>query len=299
MKQVLSAFIYLLFLSSVGFSQNIGIGTNTPHPSAALEIADSSKGILIPRMSMSQRLAIQNPAEGLMVYQTDTSKGFWYWDGLEWTLINNKISTDTLSNQRNNGTKIFDMPGSYNWVVPSGVKKVMVELWGGGGGNGGQGGGYRIYTTGGWVPANGGAGGKGGKGGYNKIFQNVTPGQLISVKVGSGGLTGSGGSGGENNNPGTQGNTGDSGGESSFNNITANGGFGGVGGNSAYKCCYQCACNGTVGADGLDGEVKNYDYPYNSFQQIRSYLPVNYVPAYPTPRSNPGENGIVIVYMGN
>ncbi len=90
MKQVLSAIISLLFLCSVGFSQNIGIGTNTPHPSAALEIADSSKGILIPRMTMAQRNAIQNPAEGLMVYQTNDSLGFWFYSGHKWLQINSK-----------------------------------------------------------------------------------------------------------------------------------------------------------------------------------------------------------------
>jgi len=89
MKQVLFAIISLLFLSSVGFSQNVGIGTNSPHPSAALDITDSSKGILIPRMTLNQRVAIQNPAEGLMVYQIDGDKGFWYYSNSNWGFIMN------------------------------------------------------------------------------------------------------------------------------------------------------------------------------------------------------------------
>jgi hypothetical protein len=109
MKQVLPAIISLLFLCSVGFSQNIGIGTNTPHPSAALEIADSSKGILIPRMTMAQRNAIQNPAEGLMVYQVDSIKGFWYWDGNAWE--NFSTLMNIINTKRNAETLIFTSSG--------------------------------------------------------------------------------------------------------------------------------------------------------------------------------------------
>jgi hypothetical protein len=79
--------IILFFCVSTSYSQNIGIGTNTPHASAALEIQDSARGVLIPRMTLSQRTSIQNPAEGLMIYQTDGVKGFWYYDGAIWKNI--------------------------------------------------------------------------------------------------------------------------------------------------------------------------------------------------------------------
>ena len=101
----------LLFSSAftIGFSQNIGVGTNTPHQSAALEIADSSKGILIPRMTMNQRMVIQNPAEGLMVYQTDSNIGFWYFDGTEWKCVANINSVN--SNNKSNQTLIYTTSG--------------------------------------------------------------------------------------------------------------------------------------------------------------------------------------------
>ena len=78
MRKVFSSL--LLFLT-VFYSkgQNVGIGTNTPNSSTALEISDSTKGILIPRMTMEQRSNIQNPAEGLMVFQIDSISGFWYY----------------------------------------------------------------------------------------------------------------------------------------------------------------------------------------------------------------------------
>ena len=50
----------------------MGIGTATPAASAQLEVNSTSnnKGILIPRLSATQKDAIVNPAEGLLIFQT-------------------------------------------------------------------------------------------------------------------------------------------------------------------------------------------------------------------------------------
>lgn len=75
----------LLLLSICGFSQNnVGIGTITPDFSALLDLSSTTSGLLIPRMGQLARLNIQNPATGLLVYQTDGSEGFWYFDGQVW-----------------------------------------------------------------------------------------------------------------------------------------------------------------------------------------------------------------------
>ena len=101
MKKILSTTLLLLIFFFTK-AQNIGVGTINPHQSAALDITDTSKGILIPRMTMIQRNNIQNPAEGLMVYQTDSSKGFWYYSEQTWlkvsTSINNSSNNTTDSN---------------------------------------------------------------------------------------------------------------------------------------------------------------------------------------------------------
>jgi hypothetical protein len=65
-------------------TNNVGIGTTTPHPSALLDIDASTtnnKGVLIPRLSAIQRLAIPSPANGLLVYDTD-SACFLFWDAV-------------------------------------------------------------------------------------------------------------------------------------------------------------------------------------------------------------------------
>jgi hypothetical protein len=53
-----------------GYSQNIGIGTLNPDPSAQLDISASNRGLLIPRLSSSAIAAIVRPARGLLLYDS-------------------------------------------------------------------------------------------------------------------------------------------------------------------------------------------------------------------------------------
>jgi hypothetical protein len=76
-------FILVIFLiqCSNAFSQNnVGINSNgaLPDPSAALDIVSFDKGLLIPRLTTVQRNLILNPANGLLVYDTDSICFFYY-----------------------------------------------------------------------------------------------------------------------------------------------------------------------------------------------------------------------------
>jgi len=63
----------LLLISFTAFSQvKVGENPNTINPSAVLEAESTNKGFLPPRMTTAQRDAIQNPAEGLQIYNTTT-----------------------------------------------------------------------------------------------------------------------------------------------------------------------------------------------------------------------------------
>jgi len=54
-----------------------------PKQNAILDVQSSEKGILIPRMKTSQRVAISTPSIGLLVFDTDT-KSFWFYNDTEW-----------------------------------------------------------------------------------------------------------------------------------------------------------------------------------------------------------------------
>ncbi|MEN3026806.1 MAG: hypothetical protein ABDH31_03740, partial [Chlorobiota bacterium] len=76
--------------------QNVGIGTNTPHPSALLHLESTTKGLLIPRMTQAQRDAISSPATGLVIYQTDNNPGFYYYTGTTWVPLLSNVSGSGL-----------------------------------------------------------------------------------------------------------------------------------------------------------------------------------------------------------
>ena len=65
----------------------IGIGTVSPNVSAALEVNSTTKGFLLPTMTQTQRNAISTPATGLLIYQSDNTPGFYYYNGSAWTAI--------------------------------------------------------------------------------------------------------------------------------------------------------------------------------------------------------------------
>jgi hypothetical protein len=64
-----------------------GIGTTTPNASSILEIKSTTQGMLAPRMTAAQRNAIGSPAIGLLIYQTNSTPGFYYYDGSQWTSV--------------------------------------------------------------------------------------------------------------------------------------------------------------------------------------------------------------------
>ncbi len=77
--------LLLILMTSTFYSfSQVGIGTTNPDASAALEIESTDSGILIPRLTQTERNAITTPATGLLIYQTNNTAGFYYYDGSAW-----------------------------------------------------------------------------------------------------------------------------------------------------------------------------------------------------------------------
>ena len=85
------SYLTVLMLTLINFQAQAQVGINTdgsqPDASAMLDIKSTDKGILIPRMTQTQRDAIASPAIGLMIYQTDGNKGFYYYNGTAWVAV--------------------------------------------------------------------------------------------------------------------------------------------------------------------------------------------------------------------
>ena len=83
MKQIFTFLVAVLITAST-YAQ-VGIGTSSPDGSAALDITSTTKGLLIPRITNAQRLAIASPVAGLQVFVTDFDGGsFMFYDGTKW-----------------------------------------------------------------------------------------------------------------------------------------------------------------------------------------------------------------------
>ncbi len=64
----------------------VGIGTTSPHTSAALEVSSTTGGFLPPRMTQMQMEAIASPATGLNVYNTDLN-ALCFYNGTSWDCL--------------------------------------------------------------------------------------------------------------------------------------------------------------------------------------------------------------------
>jgi len=83
---------------------SVGIGTTTPNAAAALEVSSTTKGLLLPRLTLAQRevltaSATAPPVAGLVIYQTDSTPGLYAYDGTTWVRLgNSNAGNDNLGN---------------------------------------------------------------------------------------------------------------------------------------------------------------------------------------------------------
>ena len=114
MKQFYTFLAAVLFTATT-FAQ-VGINTETPDASAALDIVSTTGGLLVPRMTETQRDDINSAATGLMIYQTDGTAGFYYYNGSSWATLGSATSPSYSIGDFVNGGVVFhifesDEPG--------------------------------------------------------------------------------------------------------------------------------------------------------------------------------------------
>ncbi len=80
MNKIITILVFIMTLTTSVQAQ-VGIGTSSPDASAALDVSATDKGFLMPRVTTIQRDAIPSPANGLMVFDTDTNSQWTYFGG--------------------------------------------------------------------------------------------------------------------------------------------------------------------------------------------------------------------------
>ncbi len=108
----LSILIIIVLTINVSIAQvAINNDGSTPDASAMLDIKSTNSGLLIPRMTNTDRDNIATPATGLMVFSTDDNV-FYYYDGTNWIVA----SADNLGNHK--ATENLQMQG--HWITNDG-----------------------------------------------------------------------------------------------------------------------------------------------------------------------------------
>ena len=74
-------FFILLLITAICPAQNVGIGTTVPSNNAILDVASTSKGIMLPRLDDTS--VVSGPTAGLLIYNKNTSSPN-YFDGARW-----------------------------------------------------------------------------------------------------------------------------------------------------------------------------------------------------------------------
>ncbi len=105
----------------------IAATSGTADPSSMLDIESTNKGMLIPRMTEAQRNAIASPATGLLVFQTDNSAAFYYYNGSGWVSLSTGA---TLSGTPNTVAKFTSATNVGNSIITSDATNVGIGTTG-------------------------------------------------------------------------------------------------------------------------------------------------------------------------
>ncbi len=133
-KTQISAILLVIFFSTSSiFAQNVGINSTgaTPDASASLDVVATDKGVLIPRVSISNALTaapVTSPETSLLVYNTNAAissgsgTGFYFWDGSQWTKLNTGASSSggwelTGNSGTTAGTNFIGTTDAVDWVI--------------------------------------------------------------------------------------------------------------------------------------------------------------------------------------
>jgi hypothetical protein len=129
MKNNLLYLFFFLVLIHANVNAQVAINSDgsAPNSSAMLDVVSTSKGVLIPRMTLAERNLILTPATGLMIYQTDNTPGFYYNSGTpaspNWIFLITSTTSlsyvDLSSNQTITGNKIWSNLGTFNAGISS------------------------------------------------------------------------------------------------------------------------------------------------------------------------------------
>jgi len=138
-KSALGYFLFYILVINFSYSQ-VGIGTTTPTPGSVLDITSTDKGLLVPRVNITNLSTIApitgGTPTGLLVWNTNagTGIGFHCWDGSAWAQVGS--STPNVDNglNYNSGADRIRLGGALieDTTIPQGGNDMTYNLDGSG-----------------------------------------------------------------------------------------------------------------------------------------------------------------------
>jgi len=113
----LLAFTFVfLFITNCAFAQGMSVNTTgtAADASAMMDVASTNKGMLVPRLTTTQRTGISSPAKGLLVYDS-TLSSFYFNSGTPGTPVWTAVGGSSLPSGTN-GQVLQLVSGSPAWV---------------------------------------------------------------------------------------------------------------------------------------------------------------------------------------
>ena len=116
-------FTAILVFTGMGFTssaQSVGVGTASPNASAILDVTSTTKGVLYPRMTTTQRNAITSPATDLTIFNT-TTNCLEFYVGSAWQPIacGCTAAPSTPSSIVGTFSSLCKTPTTYTYSVPA------------------------------------------------------------------------------------------------------------------------------------------------------------------------------------
>ena len=137
MKSILLVILLLISFAHLHAQGSVGINTDSPENSALLHLESNDKGLLIPRLLSTEKESISDPADGLLIYQTDGDKGFYVFEDGKWDAIKSENALEQVINVDEEGNLVIQdrsliikntMPVDNEGTPPT-TNRIVLESW--------------------------------------------------------------------------------------------------------------------------------------------------------------------------
>lgn len=135
-KRISLLWLLVVFVLPGKAQVSVNNSGTSPDPSAMLDVSSTNSGVLVPRMTQSQRDQIVAPQSSLLIFQTDNYPGYYFNSGNATTPVWRKLTTSNEVPVAD-GSETKVSAGINVWITGTGTASNPYIINSNGGGGGG------------------------------------------------------------------------------------------------------------------------------------------------------------------